>query len=71
MTSYYVRYYLLKAFFLQNCPEGSLLVGAISYGKLYFAKEGGPEKSPVSYQISCQVPPNRVGNLKALFQLKV
>lgn len=38
-----------------------MLVGEISYGKLSFAKEGGPdpEKNPVSYQISYILPPNK------------
>lgn len=45
--------------FPKNCPEGSVLVGAISYGKLSSTKEGRPDKSPVSYQISCLVPPNK------------
>ncbi|XP_074282195.1 tripeptidyl-peptidase 2 [Silene latifolia] len=46
----------------KNCPEGSLLVGAISYGKLsYSGNKGGgdPKKNPVSYQISYVVPPNK------------
>jgi len=49
---------------LQNCPEGSVLVGKISYGKLSFAKEGeqDPEKNPVAYQISYIVPPNKVAD---------
>ncbi|KAJ8437226.1 hypothetical protein Cgig2_012495 [Carnegiea gigantea] len=56
--------------FPKNCPEGSVLVGAISYGKFSSRKEGRPDKSPVSYQISCLVPPNKVANLEAPFQLK-
>lgn len=49
--------------FLQNSPQGSLLLGAISYGKL---SSGGQEvgknplKNPVSYQLSYIVPPNKV-----------
>ncbi|KAL2920688.1 Tripeptidyl-peptidase 2 [Bienertia sinuspersici] len=46
----------------KNCPEGSLLVGAISYGRVSFSgeKDGGdPEKNPVSYQIYYVVPPNK------------
>ncbi|KAL9240459.1 hypothetical protein vseg_014675 [Gypsophila vaccaria] len=46
----------------KNCPEGSLLVGAISYGKVSYAGdkgEGGPKKNPVSYQISYIVPPSK------------
>lgn len=49
--------------FLQFSPQGSVLLGAISYGKLsYVEKEEGknPLKSPVSYQISYIVPPNKV-----------
>ncbi|OWM79539.1 hypothetical protein CDL15_Pgr022951 [Punica granatum] len=48
---------------MQNCPQGSLLVGAISYGKLSSAGSGegkNPQKNPVSYQISYVVPPNKV-----------
>jgi tripeptidyl-peptidase-2 len=44
-------------------PEGSVLLGAISYGKLSFGvqEEGkNPEKNPVSYRISYVVPPNKV-----------
>ena len=47
----------------QNISEGSVLVGAISYGVLSFgAEEGGknPQKNPVSYQICYLVPPNKV-----------
>ncbi|PKI50720.1 hypothetical protein CRG98_028862 [Punica granatum] len=47
----------------KNCPQGSLLVGAISYGKLSSAGSGegkNPQKNPVSYQISYVVPPNKV-----------
>lgn len=50
---------------LQNSPEGSVLLGAISYGKLSFGvqQEGkNPEKNPVSYRISYLVPPNKVIN---------
>ena len=49
--------------FLQNSPQGSLLLGAISYGKLSFAGQGenkNPEKHPASYHISYIVPPNKV-----------
>lgn len=57
-------FYNNSIFFLyQNSPQGSVLVGAISYGKLSFAgqEEGkNPEKNPVSYQISYLVPPNKV-----------
>ncbi|KAJ4838420.1 tripeptidyl-peptidase II Tpp2 [Turnera subulata] len=43
-------------------PQGSVLLGAISYAKLsHIDQEGGgsPEKSPVAYQISYIVPPNK------------
>ncbi|CAL5321714.1 unnamed protein product [Camellia sinensis] len=46
----------------KNSPEGSVLLGAISYGKLSFGiqQEGkNPQKNLVSYQISYQVPPNK------------
>ncbi|KNA22818.1 hypothetical protein SOVF_030530 [Spinacia oleracea] len=46
----------------KNCPEGSLLVGAISYGRVSFSGEkngGDPEKNPVPYQIYYVVPPNQ------------
>lgn len=49
--------------FLQFSLQGSVLLGAISYGKLSYAgKEEGkdPLKNPVSYQISYIVPPNKV-----------
>ncbi|KAK9724622.1 hypothetical protein RND81_05G087400 [Saponaria officinalis] len=48
--------------FPKNCPEGSLLIGTISYGKLSYAGdkgEGSPKKNPVSYQISYIVPPSK------------
>ncbi|XP_021765110.1 tripeptidyl-peptidase 2-like [Chenopodium quinoa] len=51
----------------KNCPEGSLLVGAISYGRVSSskAKNGGdPEKNPVPYQICYVVPPNKTGEDK-------
>ncbi|KAK7300485.1 hypothetical protein RJT34_11329 [Clitoria ternatea] len=41
--------------FLQNSQPGSVLVGAISYGKLSLADQGenkNPEKHPASYRIS-------------------
>ncbi|KAM7499661.1 hypothetical protein LguiA_024075 [Lonicera macranthoides] len=47
----------------KNSPEGSVLLGAISYGKLSFGvqREGkNPEKNPVSYRISYLVPPNKL-----------
>lgn len=50
-------------FLLQNTPEGSVLLGAISYGKLSFGvqnEERNPTKNPVSYLVSYNVPPNKV-----------
>ncbi|XXG85157.1 hypothetical protein AAC387_Pa11g0297 [Persea americana] len=47
----------------KNCPAGSVLVGAISYGKLTprTKKEGqNPQERPVSYPISYVVPPNKI-----------
>ncbi|XP_050220637.1 tripeptidyl-peptidase 2 isoform X2 [Mercurialis annua] len=47
----------------KNTPQGSVLLGAISYGKLSFAAQGegrNPQKNPVSYQVSYIVPPNKV-----------
>lgn len=47
----------------KNCPAGSVLVGAISYGKptLGTKKEGqNPQEGPVSYPISYVVPPNKI-----------
>ncbi|CAN8274352.1 unnamed protein product [Cochlearia groenlandica] len=45
----------------KNAPQGSVLVGEISYGKLSFDdKEGkNPKDNPVSYPISYVVPPNK------------
>ncbi|KAL0687850.1 hypothetical protein Bca4012_087527 [Brassica carinata] len=45
----------------KNTPQGSVLVGEISYGKLSFDdKEGmNPKDNPVSYPISYVVPPNK------------
>jgi tripeptidyl-peptidase-2 len=54
---------MMIVIFLQNSTQGSLLLGAISYGKL---SNGGqevgknPQKNPVSYQLSYIVPPNKV-----------
>ncbi|KAK7315056.1 hypothetical protein VNO77_33588 [Canavalia gladiata] len=51
----------------KNSPQGSVLVGAISYGKLSFAEQGenkNPEKHPASYQISYVVPPNKIDEEK-------
>lgn len=45
---------------MQNCSEGSVLVGTMSYGKLNEGK--GSEKNPASYQISYMVPPTKVNN---------
>ncbi|KAH1151951.1 hypothetical protein GYH30_045439 [Glycine max] len=47
----------------KNSPQGSVLLGAISYGKLSFVGQGenkSPEKHPASYQISYIVPPNKI-----------
>ncbi|KAK9178803.1 hypothetical protein WN943_027997 [Citrus x changshan-huyou] len=47
----------------KNSPQGSILLGAISYGKLSFqGQEGGknPQKNPVSYEIAYIVPPNKL-----------
>ncbi|KAI9384993.1 hypothetical protein POPTR_012G142200v4 [Populus trichocarpa] len=47
----------------KNAPQGSILLGSISYGKLSFAgEEGGrsPQKNPASYRITYVVPPNKV-----------
>lgn len=52
--------------FLQNSQQGSVLVGAISYGKLSFAdqdEQNNPEKHPASCRISYVVPPNKVTSL--------
>ncbi|XP_010556269.1 PREDICTED: tripeptidyl-peptidase 2-like [Tarenaya hassleriana] len=45
----------------KNAPQGSVLLGDISHGKLSFDdKEGkNPKDNPVSYQISYVVPPNK------------
>ncbi|KAJ6876302.1 tripeptidyl-peptidase 2-like isoform X2 [Populus alba x Populus x berolinensis] len=51
----------------KNAPQGSVLLGEISYGKLSLAGQEGEEssqKNPVSYQISYVVPPNKVGEDK-------
>ncbi|RDY13416.1 Tripeptidyl-peptidase 2, partial [Mucuna pruriens] len=47
----------------KNSLQGSVLLGAISYGKLSFADQGenkNPEKHPASYRISYVVPPNKI-----------
>ncbi|MBA0553915.1 hypothetical protein Golob_013054 [Gossypium lobatum] len=46
----------------KNSSQGSILLGAISHGKLSYAgqEEGkDPRKNPVSYQISYVIPPNK------------
>ncbi|KAL8148295.1 hypothetical protein AgCh_005606 [Apium graveolens] len=46
----------------KNVPEGSVLLGAISYGKLSFGvqnEEKNPTKNPVSYMVSYNMPPNK------------
>ncbi|KAG6721239.1 hypothetical protein I3842_03G102900 [Carya illinoinensis] len=45
------------------CPQGSVLLGAISYGKLSFTGREGkknPQKNPASYKLSYVVPPNKL-----------
>ncbi|MED6182811.1 tripeptidyl-peptidase II Tpp2 [Stylosanthes scabra] len=46
----------------KNFAQGSVLLGAISYGKLSFAEgeNKNPEKHPASYQLSYVVPPNKI-----------
>ncbi|KAF7813180.1 tripeptidyl-peptidase 2-like isoform X1 [Senna tora] len=44
----------------KNSPQGSVLVGAISYGKLSLGESKNPESHPVSYRVSYIVPPNKV-----------
>ncbi|XP_050387526.1 tripeptidyl-peptidase 2, partial [Argentina anserina] len=47
--------------------QGSVLLGAISYGKLSYVEKGegkDPQKNPVSYQISYIVPPNKMDDDK-------
>jgi tripeptidyl-peptidase-2 len=54
---------MVLVIFVQNSTQGSLLLGAISYGKLsYGHREEGknPQKNPVSYLLSYVVPPNKV-----------
>ncbi|KAL1831481.1 hypothetical protein ACET3Z_001132 [Daucus carota] len=51
----------------KNTPEGSVLLGAISYGKLSFGvqnEEKNPTKNPVSYLVSYNVPPNKPEDVK-------
>ncbi|XP_076907869.1 tripeptidyl-peptidase 2-like [Bidens hawaiensis] len=46
----------------KNSPEGSVLLGAISYGRpstVVSDQANDPEKNPVSYQITYQVPPHK------------
>lgn len=48
---------------MQNSQQGSVLIGAISYGKLSFSdqqEKNNPEKHPASCRISYVVPPNKV-----------
>lgn len=58
-------------YLLQNSPEGSVLLGVISYGKpsSEVSDQGNdPEKNPVSYKINYQVPPAKVNiNIFDLF----
>ncbi|EXC19138.1 Tripeptidyl-peptidase 2 [Morus notabilis] len=47
----------------KSCQQGSVLLGAISYGKLSYFGDGegrNPRKNPVSHQISYIVPPNKL-----------
>ncbi|XP_054787399.1 tripeptidyl-peptidase 2 isoform X2 [Prosopis cineraria] len=44
----------------KHSPPGSVLVGAISYGKLSTGENKNPEKHPVSYRVSYIIPPNKV-----------
>ena len=56
--------------FSQNCQQGSVLVGAISFGKLSYLGNGegkNPRKNPSRHQISYIVPPNKVLILSALY----
>ncbi|KAG8652896.1 tripeptidyl-peptidase 2 isoform X2 [Manihot esculenta] len=47
----------------KNVPQGSVLLGSISYGKV--GHEGGKNsQNPVSYQVSYIVPPNKVDDDK-------
>ncbi|OMO97822.1 hypothetical protein COLO4_14332 [Corchorus olitorius] len=51
----------------KNSLQGSVLLGAISHGKLSYAsqEEGkNPKKNPVSYQISFVIPPNKTDDDK-------
>ncbi|WRX16951.1 Peptidase S8/S53 domain - like 10 [Theobroma cacao] len=46
----------------KNSSQGSVLLGAISHGKLSYASQEerkNPKKNPVSYQISYVIPPNK------------
>lgn len=48
---------------MQSSPEGSVLLGAISYGKPSVAVQDSgkkQQKNPVSYKISYVVPPDKV-----------
>ncbi|KAL5567987.1 hypothetical protein UlMin_024562 [Ulmus minor] len=47
----------------KNAPQGSVLYGAISYGKLSYFGDGegkNPQKNPASHQISYIVPANKL-----------
>ncbi|XP_048229293.1 tripeptidyl-peptidase 2 isoform X2 [Ricinus communis] len=47
----------------KNAPQGSVLLGSISYGKLSFvgrAERRNPQKNPVAYQVYYIVPPIKV-----------
>ncbi|KAE8663274.1 Tripeptidyl-peptidase 2 [Hibiscus syriacus] len=52
----------------KNSSQGSILLGAISHGKLsYASREEGksPQKNPVSYRISYVIPPNKTDEDKS------
>ncbi|GAB2222014.1 hypothetical protein Drorol1_Dr00013211 [Drosera rotundifolia] len=58
----------------KNCPEGSILVGEISYGKSSSEKQSGeknPKKNPAFYRISYVVPPNKSGAEKEKYSSAV
>ncbi|KAK8511926.1 hypothetical protein V6N12_074615 [Hibiscus sabdariffa] len=52
----------------KNSSQGSILLGAISHGKLSYAgqeEQKSPRKNPVSYQIFYVIPPNRTDEDKS------
>ncbi|XP_057988709.1 tripeptidyl-peptidase 2 isoform X2 [Hevea brasiliensis] len=44
----------------KNVPQGSVLLGSMSYEKAGHEEGKNPQKNPVSYQVSYIVPPNKV-----------